>query len=184
MVVDYDRLLKVARDLIEAIGEDPDREGLRETPRRFADWWCEFIEHNPGRLSTAFNSVSTDQMVVVSGMRVWSMCEHHLLPFWCDVTIGYIATEKILGLSKFARIASLHAHELQVQERLVHEIADHVSEICSTADVAVVARGEHLCMTARGVKMEAKMSTSVMRGAFRTNQSAREEFFHLGRCER
>lgn len=181
MPVDYGKLIIAARQIIEAIGEDPDRPGLIDTPRRWADWWREFMDHEPGRIETVFETVSTDQMVVISGMRVWSMCEHHMLPFSCDITVGYVAKDKILGLSKFARISRMHAHKLQLQERLTHEIADHVSAICDTQDVAVIACGEHLCMTARGAKMNARMNTSVMRGAFMDNQSARNEFFHLAR---
>src|SRR5260370_34629774 len=83
--VDYPKLLELGRELLVAIGEDPGREGLADTPRRWADWWREFIEYDPGKTETAFESVSADQMVTVSGMRVWSMCEHHMLPFYCDV---------------------------------------------------------------------------------------------------
>lgn len=179
MPVDYNKLVVIGHELLKAIGQDLNRPELRDTPERFANWWREFIEHEEGDTDTLFESTSTDQMVVISGIKVWSMCEHHLLPFSCEITIGYIATEKILGLSKFARIARMHAHKLQVQERLTHEIADSISEICWTQDVAVIARGEHLCMIARGVKSDAIMNTSVMRGAFMNNASAREEFFHL-----
>src|SRR5690349_6025106 len=89
--VDYPRLLELGRELLLAIGEDPDREGLLETPRRWADSWREFIEYDPGTTDTVFATSSTDQMVTVAGMRISSLCEHHLLPFWCDVAIGYIA---------------------------------------------------------------------------------------------
>ena len=116
--VDYSRLLELGRELLIAIGEDPDREGLLDTPRRWADWWREFIEYDPGTTETTFQSTTADQMVCVSGMRVFSLCEHHLLPMWCDVSIGYIAGERVLGLSKFARIAHQFAHQLQIQERL------------------------------------------------------------------
>src|SRR6202140_1412563 len=92
--VDYSRLLALGRELLLAIGEDPDREGLRETPRRWADSWREFIEYAPGTTETTFSSVASDQLVCVSGMRVSSFCEHHLLPFWCDISIGYIPNEK------------------------------------------------------------------------------------------
>src|SRR5262245_13700030 len=103
--VNYPRLLELGRELLVALGEDPDREGLQGTPRRWADWWREFIEYDPGNTETTFSSVSTDQLVCVSGMRVFSLCEHHLLPMWCDVSIGYVPGDKVLGLSKFARIA-------------------------------------------------------------------------------
>lgn len=177
--VDYEALLRVGHDLLVALGEDPERQGLRDTPRRFASMWREFIEYDPGTLGTTFEAVSTDQLVVVKGLRVWSMCEHHLMPFWCDVKIGYIATDCVLGLSKFGRIAQLVAHRLQLQERVVHDIADIVQEITGAPDVAVHAEGEHLCMVARGVSMPHRMVSSVLRGLFRETPDARAEFLAL-----
>lgn len=149
------RLERLGRELLEAVGEDPDREGLRDTPRRFAAWWGEFLGYDPGNTDTTFESVKTDQMVVVRGLRIWSLCEHHLLPFWCDVSIGYIARDRILGLSKFGRIAKGYGRRLQVQERLVDQIAAHVESVVQSPDVAVLARGKHLCMAMRGVEMDA-----------------------------
>ena len=166
--VDYPRLLALGRELLLAIEEDPDREGLRETPRRWADAWREFIEYDPGTTETTFASVASDQLVCVSGMRVASLCEHHLLPFWCDVSIGYIPNDKVLGLSKFARIAQQFAHRLQLQERLGQQIADEISRITGTENVAVVLKGEHYCIMARGIRTPGRMTSSVMRGGFRT----------------
>jgi len=123
--------------------------------------------------------MTTDQMVVVSDMRVWSLCEHHLLPFYCDVSVGYIATDKVLGLSKFARIAHLMAHRLQTQEQLVHDIANQIEKITGASGVAVLGRGEHTCMQMRGIKTEGMMSTSVMLGTFRDQPEARHEFLSL-----
>ncbi len=177
--VDYPRLLALGRELLLAIGEDPDREGLRETPRRWADAWCEFIEYDPGTTETTFASVASDQMVCVSGIRVASLCEHHLLPFWCDISIGYIPNAKVLGLSKFARIAHQFAHRLQLQERLGEQIADEISRITGTQNVAVVLKGEHYCMAARGIRSPARMTSSVMRGVFRTESQIRMEFLRL-----
>lgn len=177
--VDYDRLQWLGRELLIAIGENPDRPGIKETPRRWASWWREFIEYEPGKINTVFESVTTDQMVVVSGMKVWSLCEHHLLPFWCDVSVAYIATENVLGLSKFARIAHKFAHRLQIQEQLVHQVADEIQRVTGSADVAVLGKGEHLCMTMRGIQTPATMTSSVMRGAFYDNPSARHEFLSL-----
>jgi GTP cyclohydrolase IA len=177
--VDYPRLLALGRELLLAIGEDPDREGLRETPRRWADAWREFIEYDPGTTDTCFESVSTDQMVVVSGMRVWSICQHHLLPIWADISIGYIATDRILGLSKFARITQKYAHQLQLQERLCKEIADEIVMLANSTDVAILAQGQHLCMTARGIKTPAIMTSTIMRGVFREKHEARMEFLRL-----
>ncbi len=177
--VDYPRLLALGRELLLAIGEDPDREGLRETPRRWADAWREFIEYDPGATETTFASVASDQIVCVSGIRVASLCEHHLLPFWCDVSIGYVPNAKVLGLSKFARIAQQFAHRLQLQERLGEQIADEISRITGTQNVAVVLKGEHYCMTARGIRMPGRMTSSVMRGVFRTESQTRMEFLRL-----
>jgi GTP cyclohydrolase IA len=117
-------------------------------------------------------------MVVCAGVAVFSLCEHHLLPFKCEISMAYIATEHVLGLSKFARIAHKYSHRLQVQERLVHQIADEITAITDARDVAVLARGEHLCMQMRGIKSDGLMSTSVMRGLFRSSD-AREEFLTL-----
>lgn len=177
--VDYDRLLELGRELLEAIGEDPDRDGLLDTPRRWADWWREFIEYNPGTTDTTFETVSSDQMVCVSGMRVFSLCEHHLLPMWCDVSIGYITGAKVLGLSKFARIAHQFSHRLQLQERLGEQIANEINLITDSPDVAVVLRGEHLCMASRGIRTPGVMTTSVMRGAFKNHFETRMEFLRL-----
>lgn len=177
--VDYPKLLELGRELLIAIGEDPDREGLLDTPRRWADSWREFIEYDPGKTETTFTSASMDQMVCVSGMRVYSLCEHHLLPFYCDVSIGYITREKVLGLSKFARIAHQFAHQLQLQERLGQQIADEVSRITGTNDVAVVLKGRHLCMESRGIQTPGMMSSSVMRGAFREEFETRMELLRM-----
>lgn len=176
--IDYQRILTIGRELLEAIGENPDREGLQDTPRRFANWWKEFMEYDPGNVETCFESRS-DSMVVVKGIRVWSLCEHHLLPFWADCTVAYIPDGKILGLSKFGRIAHQQAHQLQVQERLANAIADQISTVTESKNVAVVMEGEHLCMTMRGIKSPSIMQTSVMRGVFRDDSATRSEFFSL-----
>ncbi len=176
--VDYETLLRLGRELLVALGEDPDREGLLETPRRFASLWREFVEYEPGNTDSTFEAVTTDQMVIVKGIRVWSVCEHHLLPFWCDLAIAYIAYDKVLGLSKFARIAHQAAHRPQIQERLVHEIADEIERLTGSPDVAVIGKGVHLCMIMRGIKTPGEMVTSVMRGVFRKPE-VRAEFISL-----
>lgn len=172
-------LERLCAELLLAIGEDPARPGLIDTPRRFANAWAEFIDYDPGTTDTTFETITTDQMVVVSGMRVWSICEHHLLPFWCDISIGYIAQHKVLGLSKFARIAHQFAHRLQLQERLVDQIADEISHLADTPHVAVLGRGQHLCMVMRGIQTPGIMTSSVMRGLFFDNPIARSEFLSL-----
>jgi len=177
--VDQARLVAIGRDLLEAIGEDPDREGLRDTPARWARWWAEFMDHQPGTLGTQFTSPGLDQLVVIAGIESWSLCEHHLLPFSVTCSIGYIADGKVLGLSKFARIVHKHCHALQVQERLTVQIADEIESLTGSGSIAVLASGCHLCMAMRGVKSPATMVTSVMRGAFRHNPEARAEFLRL-----
>ncbi|MEU9379810.1 GTP cyclohydrolase I [Streptomyces sp. NPDC048279] len=174
-----DPLVGLARQLLKEIGEDPDRDGLRDTPARFARWWREFINYEPGSVGTLFESVGTRQLVIVSDIQVWSLCEHHLLPFNCSVTIAYRPTDRLLGLSKFARIAHRHAHKLQVQERLVSEIAEAVTALSGTEDVAVIAKGEHLCMTMRGIKAAAQMTSTAYRGAFGEDAGLRSEMFSL-----
>lgn len=177
--VDVDRVAPIVRDLLTALGEDPDRDGLADTPLRVARWWSEFVDYDPGKLATTFEGVEIDQMVAVTGIRVWSLCEHHLLPFWADIDIAYIATDRILGLSKFARIAHQHAHRLQVQERLVTGIADQIQSLTEAESVAVVATGEHLCMTMRGIQAPAIMHSSILRGLFKHDPAARAELFSL-----
>jgi len=177
--VDYERLRRLGRELLEALGEDPDREGLQDTPRRWADWWREFIEYDPGVTNTTFASSTVGQMVVVSGMRIYSMCEHHLLPFWADVAIGYILRERLIGLSKFARVAHEVAHRLQVQEHIAESIADQVAALAETPDVIVRCSGVHLCMIMRGIRTEGVMSSLVTRGLFKTDSGRCAEFLQL-----
>lgn len=176
---DHDRVKAAVTELLAAIGEDPTRAGLEETPRRVADFYRALMSYDAGKTETTFEAVQTDQLVTVSGMRVWSLCEHHLLPFWCDINIAYIAKDRVLGLSKFARIAHKHANKLQLQERLVHNIAVEVQRVLQTPDVAVVGRGEHLCMTMRGIRTPHTMTSSAMFGSFRDSATARAEVLSL-----
>lgn len=176
-----DPLVEIGRRLLKEIGEDPDRDGLRDTPERFARWWREFVDYDPGTISTLFETTTSNQMVTVSDMEVWSLCEHHLLPFRCSITVSYRPTGSLLGLSKFARIAHHHAHRLQVQERLVNDIAQDVRAITGSPDVAVVAHGEHLCMTMRGIKTSAHMTSTAYLGAFGDDSQLRAELFALAR---
>ncbi|MEV7975579.1 GTP cyclohydrolase I [Streptomyces sp. NPDC086519] len=172
-----DPLERIARELLLELGEDPQREGLLGTPARWARWWREFTEYEPGTLETVFESASSET-VAVSGIDVWSLCEHHLLPFSCRVTIGYRPQGQVLGLSKFARIVHQHAHRLQLQERLTSDIADAVAKLTASADVAVLCRGEHLCMAMRGIRSPATMTTVAWRGAF-DDPAVRAEFLTL-----
>lgn len=177
--VDAEKLKTICREFLTAIGEDPDRAGLSDTPRRFASMWREFIEYDPGNMDTAFEEIEADQMIVVRGMKVNSFCEHHILPFDASVTIAYIPTTKVLGLSKFGRIAHYFAHRLQIQERLGKQIADYIEQVAETPDVAVAIEGQHSCMSRRGVKTHADMVNSVVRGRFKEDAQTRNEFLAI-----
>lgn len=179
MTVDSSRIRQLTRELLLAIGEDPDRDGLKDTPTRYAKWWTEFIDFDAGKVETAFALENVDEMVAVTGMNVWSLCEHHLLPFTATVNIAYIPTDAVLGLSKFARISHRHAHKLQVQERLAQDIADEVVALTGSPDVAVVIDGEHSCMASRGIRTKGSMRTSVMKGVFKSEHETRAEFLSL-----
>jgi GTP cyclohydrolase I len=174
--VDYEQLMLTGRSLVVALGYDPDDESWRETPRRFADSWREFIEFDPGVVDTAFDGLASDQLVVVSDMRLWSVCQHHLLPFWCDVSIAYVPNGVVLGLSKFARVAHAAAHKPQLQERMSEEIATTIQRLTGSTDVAVIARGQHLCMAMRGVRTPGSVTSVVLRGAFRNKDHVYSEF--------
>lgn len=182
--VDTHAVQKATRALLLAIGEDPDRPGLKETPRRVADFWKEFIDYNSGNTDVLFESTSTDQLVVVSGIRVWSLCEHHLLPFWCTFSIGYLTGDQVLGLSKFARVAHQVAHSCQIQERMTQQVADRVVELTGAPDVAVLGQGVHMCMVMRGIKTAGVMKTSVLRGDFQQDPDLRRDFLALSQTAR
>lgn len=179
MAVNKTELEAICRSLLIAIGENPDSPRIADTPKRWAKWWGEFIDNDHGTIDTAFSMENYDQMVIIKNMKVWSMCEHHLLPFWANVTIGYLPTNKVLGLSKFARIAHKYANRLQIQERLVQDIAREIMDKTDSNDVGVLCSGEHLCMTMRGVKTPAIMTSSSMNGEFRSDRQVRNEFLKL-----
>ncbi|MFI7104139.1 GTP cyclohydrolase I [Streptomyces sp. NPDC050161] len=168
--VDVPLVAGIYRQLLLALGEDPDRPGLKDTPERVAAWWSEFLDHEPGRTDTVFAqelTAGSDQLVVVRGITVWSLCEHHLMPMKLEITIGYRPAGQVLGLSKFARIVAAHAHQLQVQERIVDGVAADTGKATGSPDVGVVAEGEHLCMSMRGVKQgQARTLSYNLGGAF------------------
>ncbi len=181
---DLERLRSLVSQWLEIIGEDPHREGLVRTPQRVAEAWAFLTRGYRQNLHEIVNGaifhVEQDTMVVVKGIEFYSMCEHHLLPFFGHVHIGYLPRGRILGLSKFARIVDLYARRLQVQERLTHQIAEAIAELLDPQGVAVVADGIHLCMMMRGVeKQHARTTTSAMLGIFRESAAAREEFYRL-----
>jgi GTP cyclohydrolase I len=182
--LDLARLTQLSREWLEVLGENPEREGLLKTPERVAKAWAFLTRGYRQNLEEVvhgaiFEAEGSD-MVLVQGIEFYSMCEHHLLPFFGKVHIGYIPKHKILGLSKFARITDMFARRLQVQERLSWQIAEAIQEILEPQGVGVVIEGVHLCMMMRGVeKQHSATTTSAMLGTFRTNSKTREEFLSL-----
>jgi GTP cyclohydrolase I len=163
--VNTERVADLVGQLLAAIGEDPGREGLSDTPARVAAWWRSFFSPEPSATPTCFTEQHlSGQLVVVGGMSVWSLCEHHLLPMNLDVAVGYVPDGEVVGLSKFGRIAQRYAGRLQIQERFTRQVADEIAEAIGSSDVAVAVRGTHLCMSARGVRMEAARTTTVLAG--------------------
>lgn len=159
--IDTAAIEQLYRQLLVALGQDPDREGLRDTPRRAASWWQEFLGHDAGRLDTGFDHETCgEQYVAIRDITDWSLCEHHLLPFRVRAGIAYVPDRRVLGLSKLARIVSAHARRLQLQERLTAQIANAVAEVTCSSDVGVWIEGEHLCMSIRGVRAEAARTTT------------------------
>lgn len=175
---------EAVRTLLRYLGEDPDRDGLLGTPRRVLRAWREITRGNRGLtaeeiLSTTF-AVSCDEMVVVRGIPFNSTCEHHILPFSGTAHIGYLPTDRVVGLSKLARLVDCFSLRLQIQERLTTQIANAIAEHLSTKGVGVVLEASHSCMTCRGVtKPGAMMVTSCCLGVFREHQAARAEFFNM-----
>ncbi|MEW6233930.1 MAG: GTP cyclohydrolase I FolE [Candidatus Omnitrophota bacterium] len=172
---------ELTRKLLERIGEDPDREGLMKTPERVARAW-KFLTHGyhldiEAVINKAIFEEEVDEMVVVTDIDFFSMCEHHLLPFFGKAHIGYIPKGKVLGLSKMPRLVEVFSRRLQLQERLTQQIADAIEKAIQPAGVAVVTEAEHMCMMMRGVeKTNSKTVASAMRGLFRTNRLTRTEF--------
>jgi len=167
--------------LIEAIGEDPNREGLKNTPDRVSRMYVELLSGytaNPEQIiNGALFNISYDEMVLVRDIEFYSLCEHHMLPFIGRAHIAYIPDGKVIGLSKIPRIVDMYARRLQVQERLTRQIADLLQETLQPQGVAVVIEALHMCSMMRGVKKHgARMTTSAMHGAFRANLATRQEF--------
>jgi GTP cyclohydrolase I len=167
--------------ILQAIGEDPAREGLQRTPERVARMYTELLSgyHTDPQavVNDAIFNIKYDEMVIVRDIEFYSLCEHHMLPFMGRVHVAYIPNGKIVGLSKIPRIVDLYARRLQVQERMTRQIADFIRDLLQPQGVAVVVEALHLCMMMRGVqKHNARMTTSAMHGAFRSNPATRQEF--------
>lgn len=181
-----DDYLKVVKDLLAFIGEDPNREGLKDTPMRVLKAWREMTvgyDLLPEEILKAdFEATGYDQIIACPFIEFYSTCEHHLLPFFGSAHVGYLPgkSSRVVGLSKMARLVDCFARRLQIQEKLTMEIADVMEKHLDPAGVAVVIQAKHLCMACRGVqKHQAVMVTSAMRGVFRDEGPAREEFFKL-----
>lgn len=179
---------KAMREILIALGDNPDREGLKKTPHRVAKAYAEIFEgmkytnHEIAEMfNTCFEDVKTGDLVVVEHIPIFSMCEHHVLPMYnADVSVGYLPKNKVIGLSKIARIADMCSKRLQLQERIGMDIMEVLKEVLETEDIIVVIEGEHACMTMRGVKKPgSKTKTAALSGAFESNQTLRQEFYNL-----
>ena len=177
---------KLIKNMLEELGEDPMRQGLRKTPARVAET-LKFLtkgysENVEELLKDALFDVQYDEMVIIRNIEVYSLCEHHLLPFFGKCHVGYLPTSKVIGLSKVIRLVELFARRLQVQERLTQQIAHTIQEQANPQGVGVIIEAQHLCMMMRGVeKQNVKVTTSTLLGKFRQDQRSRMEFLNLVR---
>lgn len=181
--LDTERVQRAMRDLIASIGEDPNREGLRDTPRRVADMYLEIFsglrEDPADALSVGFEE-GHQEMVIVKDIPFYSMCEHHFLPFHGVAHVGYIPNGRVVGLSKLARAVDILARRPQLQERLSTQLADAIMKALDPQGVGVVISANHLCMTMRGVRKPGSLTvTSAMRGVFQRSAATRAEFMSL-----
>ena len=178
---------RAVAQLLTSLGERPEREGLKNTPRRVARMFAELTSGyhaDPQRIvNGAVFNITYDEMVIVRDIEFYSLCEHHLLPFLGRAHVAYMPAGKVIGLSKIPRIVDLYARRLQVQERMTRQIADQLQQLLEPTGVAVVVEGLHLCTMMRGVRKHgARMTTSAMHGSFRTNLATRQEFLdNIGR---
>jgi len=181
-----ENIADLMRKVIALVGDDPDREGLRKTPERF-EKALKFLtsgyhQNLDNVLNGATFSVHYDEMVVVKDIEFFSLCEHHLLPFFGKAHVAYLPSKRVLGLSKIARLVNMYARRLQIQERMTSQIADAISEKISPEGVGVIIEARHLCMQMRGVeKQHGQAVTSAMLGSFRHDKQTRDEFLSLVR---
>lgn len=179
--IDIETAKKLVFDLLKVVGEDPNREGLKNTPDRVARMYVEllsgYVEEPDRIINNALFQVNYDEMVLVRDIEFYSLCEHHMLPFLGRAHVAYIPAGTVIGLSKIPRIVDMYARRLQIQERMTRQIADFVQETLNPQGVAVVVEAIHLCAMMRGVKKhDARMTTSAMHGSFRANLATRQEF--------
>ena len=183
----HEKIKEAIRTILTELGDDPDREGLKDTPDRVAHMYDEIFEgmrYTNDEIAEMFNKcfeVDSNDLVIVKDIEVFSHCEHHLaLMYTMHCHVGYIPNGKVIGLSKIARICDMVSKRLQLQERICSDIAEVIQKVCDTEDVIVVVEGEHSCMTARGIKARgAKTRTSAIRGLFDTDHELRNEFYQL-----
>lgn len=186
--IDTATIEKSIKDILIALGDDPDREGLRDTPKRVAKMYAEVFEgmcytndEIAGMFNKCFTEGATGDLVTVADIPIFSYCEHHIaLMYNMKVHVGYLPRGKVIGLSKIARIADMVGKRLQLQERIGADIADVLEKVLDTDDIIVVIEGEHSCMTARGIKKPGTMTrTATIRGVFKTDSDLRSEFYNL-----
>ena len=182
-MIDQDKIKQAVHEILVSIGEDPSREGIRETPRRIAEMYAEVfrgMSEDPKEVLSVGFEEGHHEMVILKDIPFYSMCEHHLLPFYGMAHIGYIPKGRVVGASKLGRVVEILAKRPQLQERLTTQIADTIVEALQPQGVAVVIEAEHMCMTMRGVKKPgSNIVTSAMRGSFRTRAVTRAEFLSL-----
>ncbi len=181
---DERKIAALVKELLAELGEDPSRDGLRKTPARVAKSLAFLTRGYRQDLRSVVNgakfSSGTNHMVILKDIELYSLCEHHMLPFYGKCAIGYISTGRVLGVSKLARIVDMFARRLQIQERMTEEIANAVMEEAGAEGVGVVIRAKHLCMMMRGVeKQNSEMTTSAVLGTFRSDEKVRQEFLSL-----
>ena len=178
------KIARLVRELLVELGEDPEREGLKKTPQRVAKSLTFLTRGYRQNLKAVVNGAKftsgTNHMVILKDIELYSMCEHHMLPFYGKCAIGYISKGKVLGVSKLARVVDMYARRLQIQERMTEEIANAIMQEAGAEGVGVVIKAKHLCMMMRGVeKQNSEMTTSAVLGTFRSDEKVRGEFLSL-----
>ena len=173
-MIDKEKIKKAIRMILEAIGEDPEREGLRETPQRVADMYEELLE-GYYREDEYIQFTERSDLVVVGPIRFYSLCEHHLLPFFGYVYAAYLPKGKVVGISKIVKVIHKYARRLQIQERMTEQIAEELQKLTGSHDVMVIVRSRHMCLEMRGVKAQSVVTTAALRGEFMKDTALRSE---------